>query len=254
MIGALAAIGVGTDRASVGQAAPGPPQPNVLVIETDDQTVEQMRVMDNVNSLIGGEGATFANSFVNFPLCCPSRATFLTGQYAHNHGVLANDAPNGGFTRFQSLHGNNNLAIWLQRAGYYTGMIGKYLNRYQNDPRVPRGWSEWQAAPYPSDQKVYDYTLNENGTLVSYGHAPADFKQDVLTSKAVGFVERPGPQAEAVLPLADLYGPPHRGAGPEPEPAVQLRRRGEARPPSRAQLRDRATAEAAQLQRGGRLR
>ena len=206
----------------------------MLVIETDDQTVEQMRVMDNVNSLIGGEGATFTNSFVNFPLCCPSRATFLTGQYAHNHGVLANDAPNGGFTRFQSLHGNNNLAIWLQRAGYYTGMIGKYLNRYQNDPLVPRGWSEWQAAPYPSDQKVYDYTLNENGTLVSYGHAPADFKQDVLTSKAVGFVNDRAPRPRPFF-LWLTYTAPHTG-GPDPNPNPPFNCAGGAKPAPRHAL------------------
>src|SRR4051794_26880078 len=64
-------------------------RPNVLVIETDDQTLESMRVMGNVNALIGAKGATFQNSFVNYSLCCPSRATFLTGQYVHNHGVLS---------------------------------------------------------------------------------------------------------------------------------------------------------------------
>ena len=77
----------------------------MLVIETDDQTVESMRVMANVNSLIGAQGATFPNSFVNFSLCCPSRATFLTGQYAHNHEMLDNRAPDGGFDRFEALHG-----------------------------------------------------------------------------------------------------------------------------------------------------
>jgi arylsulfatase A-like enzyme len=93
-------------------------RPNVLVIESDDQTAQSIRFMDNVNALIGDEGATFRNSFVNYSLCCPSRATFLTGQYAHNHGVLSNTAPEGGFSRFQSLHGSNNLAVWLQDSGY----------------------------------------------------------------------------------------------------------------------------------------
>src|SRR5256885_50085 len=78
-----------TSRIAAGHAASA--RPNVLVIETDDQTVEQMRVMDNVNSLIGAHGVTFHNSFVNYSLCCPSRATFLTGQYAHNHGVWSNE-------------------------------------------------------------------------------------------------------------------------------------------------------------------
>ena len=116
--------------AASGLAAPsaeGAGGPNVLVIETDDQTVESMRVMDNVNSLIGDQGATFKNSFVNFSLCCPSRSTFLTGQYAHNHGVLGNAARR----RLRPLRvpaRDNNLAVWLQNAGYYTAMIGKYLN------------------------------------------------------------------------------------------------------------------------------
>src|SRR5581483_4323828 len=68
----------------------GQPRPDVIVVETDDQALETMKVMRNVNSLIGGNGATFINSFVNFSLCCPSRSTFLTGQYAHNHGVWSN--------------------------------------------------------------------------------------------------------------------------------------------------------------------
>ena len=146
--------------------------PNVLVIETDDQTVESMRVMDNVNSLIGDQGASFRNSFVNFSLCCPSRATFLTGQYAHNNGVLGNGFPEGGYGRFQALHGDNNLAVWLRTRATTPRMIGKYLNGYANQPPIPPGWSEWYATPAPNDQAAYDYTLNENGTLVSYGTAP----------------------------------------------------------------------------------
>ncbi len=107
-----------------------------MVIETDDQTLESMRVMDNVNSLIGDRGVTLRNSFVNYSLCCPSRATFLTGDYMHNHRVFGNKYPGGGFRRFQELRGNYNLALWLQRAGYYTAMIGKYLNEY----RPARRW------------------------------------------------------------------------------------------------------------------
>ena len=89
--------------------------------------------MNIVKALIADQGTTFDNSFVNYSLCCPSRATFLTGQYVHNHGVLGNAPPNGGFARFQALHGNNNLAVWLQEAGYYTAMIGKYLNGYRTN-------------------------------------------------------------------------------------------------------------------------
>ena len=83
--------------------------------------------------------------------------------------------------------------------------------RLLEQPAVPPGWSEWRAAA-PDAQRVYDYTLNENGTLVYYGTDPADFKQDVLTRKAVGLVNRRAPQRAAVLPLAHLHGSPRRRA------------------------------------------
>ena len=208
--------------------------------------------MDNVNSLIGGQGTTFTNSFVNFSLCCPSRATFLTGQYAHNHGVLANAPPDGGFPRFDP-HGDNNLAVWLQRAGYYTAMVGKYLNRYPNDPRSHAGWSEWYAAPIRATRMSTTTPSTRTGRL-SVTESSGGLQTGRAHLEGGGLRQRPGPDAEAVLPLADLYGPPHRGAGPEPQPAVQLRRRGQACPPPCASLRARATAETSQLQRGGRLR
>src|SRR5689334_19159437 len=91
---AIVAIGIAAALVAVGLAAqganPSPAaaaaqgRPNIVVVMTDDQTSESMKVMTHVNSLIGDQGVTFANSFVNFSLCCPSRATFLTGQYAHN--------------------------------------------------------------------------------------------------------------------------------------------------------------------------
>jgi arylsulfatase A-like enzyme len=215
MSGALAVIS-GTHPATLGRAAAAPQaRPNVIVIESDDQTVESMKVMANVNSLIGGQGATFKNNFVNYSLCCPSRSTFLTGEYMHNHRVLGNLPPNGGFGRFEALHGTNNLAVWLQRAGYYTGLIGKYLNGYANHPPVPPGWSEWHATVW-NDQNVYNYTLNENGTVVNYGQAPAAFKQDVLTSKAVNLVHRRAPKAQPFF-LWLTYTAPHSG-GPDPNP------------------------------------
>ena len=76
-------------------------------------------------------------------------------------------------------------------------MIGKYLNGYSNDPLVPPGWSEWQRGGSGHDSEVYDYTLNENGTLVHYGTDPADFKQDVLTRKAVELRQPPGAEARS---------------------------------------------------------
>ena len=99
----------------------------MLVLETDDQTVESLRVMGNVQRLLAAEGTTFANSFVGNSLCCPSRATLLTGQYSHNNGVFSNRLPSGGYYKLDSA---NTLAVWLQRAGYQTAHLGKYLNGY----------------------------------------------------------------------------------------------------------------------------
>ncbi len=213
--GALAVAGSGTPAASSGRAAAVQAKPNVVVIESDDQTVESMRVMDRVNSLIGDKGATFKNSFVNFSLCCPSRATFLTGQYEHNHGVTDNSGPTGGYQRFEALHGDNNLATWLHDAGYYTAMIGKYLTGFSKDTPVPPGWSEWHAVVQGSSL-VYNYTLNDNGTLVQFGHSPSDFLQDVLTRKAVSFIGRRAPQPQPFF-LWLTYTAPHN-SGPDPNP------------------------------------
>jgi N-acetylglucosamine-6-sulfatase len=226
---ALVHAGSGAPPASLGEAVAAPARPNIIVIETDDQTLESMRVMDNVNSLIRDRGAAFRNSFVNFSLCCPSRATFLTGQYMHNHRVFGNQYPSGGFGRFQELHGNYHLAVWLQRAGYYTAMIGKYLNEYANDPLMPAGWSEWRAAP--QGYGAYNYPLNENGTVVQYGSDPADFKQDVLTRKAVNFVNRRAPRTMPFF-LWLTYAAPH-WSPPDPNPNPPFNCRKAAKPAPR---------------------
>ena len=116
-------------------------RPNVVLINTDDMNVTDMFVMRNTLSLLGAHGTTFRNGYVTYPLCCPSRATQLTGQYAHNHGVLTDQ-------RFTDLDSSNTLAVWLKRAKYRTAMVGKYLNGYGVvDPRqVPPGWKQWFGA------------------------------------------------------------------------------------------------------------
>jgi arylsulfatase A-like enzyme len=204
--GALQAAGQGVTTQAV--AAP-PPRPNILLIMTDDQTLESMRVMDHVDRVIGDQGVTFTRNFVSYSLCCPSRATLMTGQYEHNHGVMTNEAPTGGFDRFDELHATNNLAVWLQDAGYYTTLIGKYLNGYKNTPPVPAGWSEWHAAS-PDTQRVYDWRMSNNGVLTTYGEDPADFKQDVFTEKAVGYIARRAPLPKPFF-LWLSYTAPHDG-------------------------------------------
>jgi len=85
--------------AALPAAASAAPRPNVVVIETDDQTANTLWAMPIVQRELAHRGVTFDNSFVSYSLCCPSRATFLTGQYAHNHGVFDNVLPFGSFYR-----------------------------------------------------------------------------------------------------------------------------------------------------------
>jgi N-acetylglucosamine-6-sulfatase len=220
---ALAVAGHGGSSAAAATAQ-AQTRPNVLVFETDDQTQAAMFAMPNTQALIGAQGVTFPNSFVNFSLCCPSRSTFLRGQYSHNTGVRGNEAPQGGFDRLDS---SNTLAVWLQRAGYYTGLIGKYLNGYEvhrNDPGgplIPAGYSEWRGST--NTYNYYGYELNEGGVLTTYGSLnadpdapgnPANYQTDVYMAKAVDFVNRRAPSQQPfflwLTPLA-----PHNG-GPNP--------------------------------------
>jgi arylsulfatase A-like enzyme len=173
--------------------AGAPAKPNVVVIMTDDETIEQMRVMTQTRALIGDAGATFETSLSSFPLCCPSRSTFLTGQYAHNHGVLENAPPTGGYYK---LNSKNTLPVWLQAAGYHTIHVGKFLNDYgTRDPHeVPPGWSEWYSTIDPTTYQYWGYTMNENGTLHTYGDVnvedPALYQTDVFRDKAVDAIHR----------------------------------------------------------------
>jgi N-acetylglucosamine-6-sulfatase len=212
-------------------------RPNVVVIMTDDQTVESLRVMANVRTLLAGQGTTFENSFASFALCCPSRATFLTGQYAHNHGVLGNSLPEGGYAKLDS---SNTLPVWLQRAGYHTIHVGKYLNGYPgaNRTHVPAGWTEWYGSIDPSTYQFYNYTLNENGRLVTYGSDPGSYQADVYARKGVDAIRRLAP-AGAPFFLSVAFLAPHSGGPREsddprnfatPVPAPRHRNRFAAEP------------------------
>lgn len=170
--------------AKPGSTAPaaGDGRPNILVIMTDDQTVDQMRALPKTRALLAAHGTTFSNSFVDFALCCPSRSTFLTGQYAHNHGVQANGGPHGGYPH---LDHSNTLPVWLQEAGYYTAHIGKYLNNYGVDsPASPPGWSRWFGLIDPTTYRMYGYKASDEGTPVSFGDAARDYQTDVIAARA----------------------------------------------------------------------
>jgi N-acetylglucosamine-6-sulfatase len=171
-----------------------------------------------VRRLIGDEGVTFDNNFDSFSLCCPSRASLLTGQYSHNNGVRGNALPEGGYYKLDST---NTLAVWLQKAGYHTIHLGKYLNGYgtRNPREIPPGWSDWHGSVDPSTYRYYNYTLNENGQLNTYCATPQPscYQTDVYRDKADGLIRARSGQGRWfmwVAFLADHSGGPREAGDP----------------------------------------
>ena len=152
--------------------------PNIVLILTDDQDLllDSMDAMPQVDALLAKRGTTFSNFFVNLPLCCPARTTLLRGQYPHNHGVLTNLWPTGGFAKaYVDGIEQATIATTLQRRGYRTALVGKYLNGYpfKTDPMyIPPGWDEWWAPITDTAYGSYGYQVNHNGLLEEYGFAP----------------------------------------------------------------------------------
>ncbi|MCS6903470.1 MAG: sulfatase [Candidatus Bipolaricaulota bacterium] len=181
---------LGPARSSTAQ----PSRPNMIFMLTDDLDARSIEHMPKLKSLLIDQGLIFVNFFTSFPLCCPSRATVLRGQYAHNTKILGNLLPSGGYEKFRALGlETSTVATWLQSAGYRTMYVGKYLNGYPSGVSrtfVPPGWNEWYSAVQGNAYGQYNYVLNENGQLVAYGNRPEDYGTDVYARKTVDFIKR----------------------------------------------------------------
>jgi N-acetylglucosamine-6-sulfatase len=167
-------------------------KPNVLFILTDDldtallQTGLDAGIYPQIQRVLIDAGTQFTESFVSNALCCPSRSTYLSGQYAHNHGVYSNSGPFGGFKVFDD---SSTLATWMLDAGYRTGHVGKYLNGYKDYRYVPPGWTTWNAMVGGSAYCMYDYRVSEDGLAETpYGNEAADYQTDVLSNYADRFL------------------------------------------------------------------
>src|SRR5680860_947152 len=155
-------------------------RPNIVMIMVDDMRADDIRFMPWTRRLLGGGRVTFANSLAPYPLCCPARASVLTGLYTHNHRVWSHRQP-WGFNKFDD---RSTVATWLRKTGYETIYLGKYLNGYGAQPKpgytkgtsayyVPPGWSDWRGsldgglrASHPANggtYRFYDTTLSRNG-------------------------------------------------------------------------------------------
>ena len=125
--------------------------------------------MPNVKRLLADQGTTFADAVDSFPLCCPARATFITGQYAHNHGVAGNFCPYGWYGMKDR---GNTLPRWLQKAGYRTALIGKWLNGYgalDAHGEVPKGFDIWRGLLDVSAYDYFNFVMNSDGKLQDLG-------------------------------------------------------------------------------------
>jgi arylsulfatase A-like enzyme len=202
-----------------GSPVPAASRPNLVLILTDDQdlVLGSLGFMPQTRELVARQGITFANHFVPLSLCCPSRSTILTGLHVHNHEVVTNFPPDGGFERFDELgHEKATLATALHAAGYRTALIGKYLNGYphgEESTYVPPGWDEWVSPVKGSPYAEYRYTLNENGTLVRHGSLPEDYMTDVLAGKATAFVRRAAAEGKPFFLYLATYAP-HKPSTP----------------------------------------
>ncbi|XP_052861776.1 N-acetylglucosamine-6-sulfatase-like [Anopheles cruzii] len=158
---------------------------NIVLIVTDDQgmMLQGMTPMTNTLQQIANEGATFANAFTTTPLCCPSRSSILSGQYAHNHKTINNSISGGCYGEYWRQHVEPAaLPVALANAGYKTFFAGKYLNEYFSK-EIPPGWSEWFGLH--GNSRYYNYTINENGTPVQYSSV---YFTDYLQSKLDNFL------------------------------------------------------------------
>src|SRR3954469_19759898 len=125
------------------------PAPNFVVIVVDDLDSNSVKFMPTVERDLVAAGASFSDFFATTPLCCPSRASILRGQYAHNHGVLRNTGNDAGFAAFSGASEEQaTISTLLDSAGYATALVGKYLNGYPSgagSTYIPPGWDYWAA-------------------------------------------------------------------------------------------------------------
>ncbi len=173
--------------------------PSILLIVTDDQRWDTLWSMPEVQRSLVERGVTFSESFTTSSLCCPSRASILTGQYPHTTGVYRQGPPYGGFKSFDDT---TTIATALRAGGYRTGFFGKYLDSFQSDALagyVPPGWDRWVAFVH---SEYFDYGLTIDGTVRRYGVEPEDYSTDVLAAETEDFIR------ESDGPVFALYAPP----------------------------------------------
>ncbi len=203
----LAACG-GPNSSTPSAPRPGPSasapavRPNLIVILTDDLDVPTYLQMRRLRDVMAAQGLSFTRTYAAQPMCAPSRASILTGQYTHNHHVFTNHLPDGGFPAFRALE-RDTIATWLKAAGYRTSLVGKYLNDYprtEADNYVPPGWDDWFGHMSSlEDGRYSNYWVNDNYNVSRYGATEQDYSTDVETKHAVQWIRDSGGRPEPLF-------------------------------------------------------
>ena len=190
-------------------------RPNILIIVTDDQRYDTMEYMPETTAALFDEGVEFKHAFVTTPLCCPSRASILTGSYAHEHGVLNNDL---------SLEKPTFIEL-MQENGYYTGLVGKYLNSWKGEPRPE--YDYWVSYKH-GETRYENPNLNVNGEWIRH---QGEYVTYTLGNYVIDFVQQANKKNQ---PFILLYTPnaPHSPVSPAPEDANLFDDLPPHRPPS----------------------
>lgn len=190
-----------------------PERPNIVVVTTDDQTVASFNaeVMPAATKLLVDGGTWFGNVIATTPLCCPSRATMITGQYAHNHGAVVNG--------YQLLRDpDSTLPTWLAQAGYRTVHVGKYLNGYEGAVSTPTevapGWNQWYTTLFGT--RYYAWEMSVNGSLRQFGTDNEDYLTRFLNQKAARMIRRWVPGRRPLYLQVDQRAPHIQNAKTRP--------------------------------------
>jgi N-acetylglucosamine-6-sulfatase len=210
-------------------AQTSPTKPNVVFILADDMRYDDLKYMPKTRSLLSSRGMSFNQAFVSNAHCCPSRATIMRGQYAHNTGVwFSSNRSDGGWEAYKDNgYETDNVATRLSDAGYRTGLFGKYLNGYSGTS-VPPGWVDWFAM---EPVEYFDYDVNDNGTIVHYDSDESDYSTDVLSEQTQQFIDASVAQDK---PFFAYVAPkaPHGPATPAPRDLHTYDGEQAPRPPS----------------------
>lgn len=203
LVASLVASGI---AAAVGPSVAATPDripPNIVLVLVDDFATGDLDYLPRLRELTSERGKSF-RMIVSSPRCAPSRASILTGQYPHNHGVLGNAPRTGGWKHLKERE-DELVPCWLSARAYKTHYSGKYINGYGRPAdHVPPCWTDWQALTEPSGDDRFTFAINANGDVE---HHTGQYQTDVLAAKTVAFIEQTSEPFFAVLAPFSPHSP-----------------------------------------------